>query len=693
MSDSTRLVASIARIAQLQNQSIDRISLNETADLAIKEDNPQNQIKCLCKELTLSGYQWLDQVDQSQLPVLYYAAGIWGVVRGKNAKDEWVLETYDEESNQWIETTDEYLTDYLLVHINTAKKFLLNDSHVFQMVKEEILSQKKILAEIIIASIVINTVALASSFYTMQVYDRVVPTGSSQTLLVLTLGVFIAVLYELLTKKIRGNLTLKLVNSIDKKLATNVYNRFLSIRLDQLPKNVGTTAGQIKGYETVRNFLATITSYLIVDLPFAFLFCGVIFFIASELAFIPICFFVLGISIGLFNRKRVLQLSNQMRVTQNQSTGILVESIEGAETIKSGQAGWRMLGRWLNITDQARHNDIRLKKISEASQYIIQSAQQLSYVFLIASGALIIGQGELTTGGLIACSILSSRILAPVAMIPNQIMQWGQVKSALIGLDQLWDLKDDHHDIETPLVPETIRGDFDFEAVLAQYTDQPALAINELSIKAGEKIGILGPVGAGKTTLLRLLSGMYKPQQGRILLDNMDLSHIAKPMLSEHTAFIQQEARLFAGSLRENLILGIIDPGDDAILKAAELTGLLENVIKSHPEGLHQPIHEGGTGLSGGQKQLVNLTRSFLREPSIWLLDEPTASMDRGLEIQVTNALQQTIQPNHTLFLVTHKLEMLSLTDRILFIMKNRIVLDGPKEDVLKKLQAGNQKA
>ncbi|MCY4043899.1 MAG: hypothetical protein OXE99_02320 [Cellvibrionales bacterium] len=247
MSDSPRLAACIARIAQLQNQSIDRISLTETADLALKENSPENQISYLCKQLTLSSHKWLSNVDQSQLPVLYYTAGIWGVVRGKNAKNEWVLETYDTEANQWVESTDPNLNDYRLVHINTTKKFLLSDSHVFQMVKEEIFSQKKILTEIIIASIVINTVALASSFYTMQVYDRVVPTGSSQTLLVLTLGVFIAIIYELLTKKIRGNLTLKLVNAVDKKLATNVYNRFLSIRLDQLPKNVGTTAGQIKG--------------------------------------------------------------------------------------------------------------------------------------------------------------------------------------------------------------------------------------------------------------------------------------------------------------------------------------------------------------------------------------------------------------------------------------------------------------
>lgn len=688
MSSSASLQACLQRLSQLQNQSIDKLSLQDAVDETEDLTDHKKVLTKVCQTIAINGAQWVDEAEQSQLPLLYWLEGTWGLIKGKNAKEEWVLDTYDEASSQWVESTSLTLEHYQLARVDTSKKFLLQKSKVFQLVKEELLSEKKILIEILIASVVINTVALASSFYTLQVYDRVVPTGSSQTLLVLTLGVFFAIIYELITKKVRGILSMRLVTQIDKKLAQTVYSRFLAIRLDQLPRNIGTLAGQIKGYETVRNFLATITTYLIVDLPFAFLFCFVIFYIAKGLAVIPLGFFCFGILLGLLTRRRVLELSTRIRMTQNKSTGLLVESVEGAEAIKSGQAGWRMLGHWLRSTDEARLSDMHLKKISETSQYIIQSTQQLSYILLIASGALIISQGELTTGGLIACSILSSRILAPVAMIPNQILQWGQVKSALMGLDQLWDLKDDHHDIPKPLVPDTLKGHFQFEDVLASYTDQPALHIPELTIKAGEKIGILGPVGAGKTTLLRALSGMYKPQQGKVLLDGMDISHITKPLIAEHTAFIQQDVRLFAGTLRENLILGMIDPGDEAILSAAEETGLLDNVIKSHPEGLHQPIYEGGTGLSGGQKQLVNLTRSFLRKPNIWLLDEPTASMDRGLEIKVTKALEQTIQDNHTLFLVTHKLEMLALTDRILFVMKNQIVMDGPKDEVLKKLQA-----
>jgi ATP-binding cassette subfamily C protein LapB len=208
-----------------------------------------------------------------------------------------------------------------------------------------------------------------------------------------------------------------------------------------------------------------------------------------------------------------------------------------------------------------------------------------------------------------------------------------------------------------------------------------------LSIQPGEKIGVIGPVGGGKTTLLRLLSGMYRPQGGRILLDDMELSHISKPVLAERIGYLQQDGRLFAGTLRDNLVLGLLDPGDSVILEAAKRTGLLHAVITAHPKGLQQDIFEGGSGLSGGQRQLVNLTRVFLRMPAIWLLDEPTASMDRTLELQVTQALKQSLQSDDTLVLVTHKGELLELVDRLIVIANHQIVMDGPKALVLARLQ------
>jgi ATP-binding cassette subfamily C protein LapB len=270
-------------------------------------------------------------------------------------------------------------------------------------------------------------------------------------------------------------------------------------------------------------------------------------------------------------------------------------------------------------------------------------------------------------------------------MVPGLLIQWGQSKAALRGLDALWALQNDH-DGQQPIAPDRVQGNFTFENVTASYKDNLALQIPTLNVRRGEKIAILGPVGAGKTTLLRLLSGMYKPQEGRVLLDGIDLGQLSKPVLAENMGYVQQDGRLFSGTLRENLTLGLLDPGDSVLLDVAKRTGLLQMVITPHPKGLMQEINEGGTGLSGGQRQLVNLTRAFLRDPKIWLLDEPTASMDRALEQTIIQALKDRMGSEQTLFLVTHKPDLLALVDRIILIAGKKIVADGPKDAVLAQL-------
>jgi len=262
----------------------------------------------------------------------------------------------------------------------------------------------------------------------------------------------------------------------------------------------------------------------------------------------------------------------------------------------------------------------------------------------------------------------------------------GKHQGGIQSLDKIWALEDDHGN-ENPIQVTTIQGGYSLEGVKTLYAGNQALSIEKLHILPGQKIGILGPIGAGKTTLLRLLSGMYKPQSGRVLLDGVDISQIYKPGLAQNIGYLQQDGRLFAGTLRENLLLGMLDPGDEVILQAAKQTGLFTSAIASHPKGLLQEIYEGGTGLSGGQRQLVNLTRIFLRKPSIWLLDEPTASMDRSLETHIMSMFAQTLKPTDTFVLVTHKADMLELVDRVIVIANHQIVLDGAKTDVLAQLQ------
>lgn len=675
----------LQRLALLQRQSLDRhalaASLEQVDAMALLPNKTLNHLK---KKLNWKSVQWLGltTIDPSHLPCLAFdPQGECRVLRSFNSQAQWVLEGADGE------TTHHSLAKFTLAKINFTVPFERSTSPVWRLITLEVQKHKSTLVDVCLSGVMLNFVALGISFYSMQIYDRVVPTGASATLWVLSLGVFGAIVFEWLAKTLRSDLNEKIIEAVDQRLGREVFMRLLNVRLDKLPNSVGSLAGQLKAYESVRTFLTNSATQMLIDAPFAIVFTFTLMAVAGWLALIPVVFLVLSIATGLKGLREIENRSHQVALANMRKTGLLVEAIEGAETLKSGQGGWRQLSLWQNISDTARTEELRLRSISESSQHQLQALQQLAYVAMVAVGALMVAKGELSMGSLIACTILSSRILQPIAALPSQLIQWGFCKSALQGLDQIWHLPDDHHG-QAPVVLQSVQGHFALKEVVYGYGPQAALKISKLNISSGEKIGILGPIGAGKTTLLRLLSGMYKPQVGDITLDGVDLTFIAKPLLAEQLGYLQQEGRLFEGTLRDNLLVGMTDPGDDILKGVSVQTGLHHAVLANHPLGFDLPIQEGGQGLSGGQRQLVNLTRVFLRRPRIWLMDEPTAAMDRQLADHVTNAFKQALRPQDTLVLVTHKPEMLSLVDRLVVIAKHEVLLDGPKEQVLRQLQA-----
>lgn len=686
----------LVRLSQLQTERIDHLALTEIlepyANIEVTQQSASDIKKILRKVMSLMQLpspKFMTAADAAKTPLLVFHQGLgWGIVRGLNAKGEWVTEWFDVEKRQFKEELIPELGVLVFAKLRLAQPFELGKSPISQLIIKEILSHKSHLLEIIFGTLLINIIALAVSFYSMQVYDRVVPTGALQTLFVLTSGAILAVVFEIVAKHIRSHLQMHLIDEVDARLARAVYTRFLSIRLDQLPASVGVLASQLRGYESVRTFFTAVGTFMMVDLPFVFIFLWVIWLLAPALSVIPLIFLVIAVSLGMFYQHRLNDTIKQVDKLSHFKVGLMVETVEGAETIKSGHGGWRMLSQWMKVTDASRDQELTMKNINEFSAHLTGFFQQAAYVSMVAFGAYLITKGELTMGGLIACSILSGRVLAPVAAIPAQMMQWASTRVAIDGLDRIWRLESDHHDVEQPVILDNILGNYRFEDVEYTYDKtRSAIRIEQLQIKAGEKIAIIGPVGSGKTTLLRLLSGMYKPAKGKITLQDVDITQLSKPVLAEHVGYLQQDGRLFAGTLRENLILGMLDPGDDVMLQAAELTGLKEALLQTHPKGLQLEINEGGTGLSGGQKQLVNLTRIFLRKPTIWLLDEPTASMDQNLQNKVIHALNNTLRAEDTMVVVTHKTELLQLVSRIIVVVNSKVVMDGPTMQVLQQLQ------
>jgi ATP-binding cassette, subfamily C, bacterial LapB len=684
----------LARLALLQRESVNRLALQEATQAASQQasqpEGGRAALQTVCRHMSLPAARWSKAPDAANLPALIHdsANGRWGVLLGQNAQGAWLSAWPQAENAPWQEQSDPALPGCAFAKLTLMVPFHASKSPVLRVVLEEILRHRHLLIEAAVGGLLITLLATLTSFYSMQIYDRVIPAGAMQTLMVLTLGVLAAVGFEFMVKHLRSRIYEALIEHVDRRLARVIYTRFLAVRLDQMPSEVGGLASQLRGYETVRSFLVGVTTQVLIDTPFALVYAAIIVAIAGPLAFVPLAFLCVAVALGAWHGRHIKHLTGSGHAAANRRTGLLVETVEGAEIIKSTQGGWRMLTRWLSNTDEAREVDLQTRAASEHVQHLVGAFQQVAYILTMAWGAWLVTQSQLSTGALMACAILSGRVLGPCAQMMSQIVAWGYAKAALQGLDRIWALEDDHHGQDTPVVLEQVRGHYRLEQVSLQLGGRVALKVPSLTIQPGERIGVLGPVGAGKTALLRLLSGMYKPQTGRVLLDDLNLCEVAKPSLADQVGHLPQDGRLLAGTLRDNLILGLMDPGDEAILQAARATGLMDAVIANHPQGLQQPIREGGTGLSGGQRQLVNFTRVFLRRPRVWLLDEPTASLDQGTEQRVMAALRHTLGAQDTLILTTHKPELLSLVNRLIVISQHQIVLDGPRDEVLARLQA-----
>lgn len=550
-----------------------------------------------------------------------------------------------------------------------------------------IAARKRVFIEAVIATIAVNAVGLATSMYSMTVYDRVIPTSGFSTLWVLTVGVALAILMELVMKQTRMVVVDRACKAIDLELSDLFFGRALRMRMDKRPRSIGTFAAQVRMFETVRNFLTATTLFVLADLPFALVFVFVIWLIAGPVALVPLALIPVSILTGLIFIRPVRRLTVANVAESNFKNGLLIESIDGAETIKALGAEPLFIGRWNALSEKIAEGELKLKSLSGMSSNLTQLIQQLSYVGMIAVGVYVIATNNLTMGGLIACSIISGRALQPFAQIASLLVQWEHSKAALKGLEAIVAAPVDGELPEgKPVLPETCRNEVRLATVKFAYEPKrEVIDIAELILRPGDRIALIGPIGSGKSTLLKLLSGLYHPNEGRVFLDGVDMAHLDARFLRAQVHYLPQDARLFNGTVRDNLIFGMRDPGDEVILNACRASGL-DRFLSQHPRGLNMPISEGGQGLSGGQRQLVALTRLMLVRRGIVLLDEPTASIDGPMEDQVAAALIGAMRPEDVLVMVTHKSSLMRYANRVIVMDRGRQVLDGPRDAVLAQL-------
>ncbi|KQD12767.1 ATP-binding protein [Acinetobacter nosocomialis] len=544
--------------------------------------------------------------------------------------------------------------------------------------------------DIMFASLIANILALATIIFSMQVYDRVVPSQSIPTLWVLAGGVLIAAIFEFVLRVARIYLSDIIGKRADLRISDRVFGHTLRIKNSERSKSTGTFISQIRELEGVRELVTSTTISAIADLPFFFLFLVIFWIIGGNLFWVMVLVVPLMIIPAILAQRPLAKLAREGMRESSIRNAILVESVQGIEDIKLLRAESRFQNQWNHMNEMSADISMKQRKIVGVMTAWTQKVQGLTYALVVLVGCFAVISGEMTTGALVACSILSSRMLAPIAQITGVLGRLQQAKVAKSSLDELMKKPVDQPDRAHLIHRSVLLGDYQLNGTLFKCNQddaKPNLAIAQLAIRAGEKIAILGRNGAGKSTLLQLLSGMQMPQQGNIYLDGLDLSLIDPADIRRDTGLLNQSAHLFYGTIRENLTLGAPLASDDDLIQALKMTGAW-SFVQDKKEGLDHLVLEGGLGFSGGQRQALLLSRLLIRQPNIVLLDEPTASIDDVAEKQFIDHLMNWMG-HRTLIVATHRRAVLALVDRIIVMNEGKIVMDGPRDQILS--QSNNQ--
>lgn len=552
-----------------------------------------------------------------------------------------------------------------------------------------VLAQKLVYRDVLWAALLVNLFALAFPIFSMNVYDRVVPNHAVETLWVLAIGVTLVLGGDLFMRLMRSHFVDEASARIDVQISASLMERVLGMKLENRPLSVGSFASNLRGFEQVRDFIASSTVTALIDLPFAVLFLLVIGWISPWLILPVIAVFGIIVITAYVLQHRLHELSQSTYQAAAQRNATLVESLTGIETIKTQGAESQIQARWERANQFLSTLNVRMRGLSSTAMYTTATLQQLVSVAIILIGVYLIADKSLTMGGLIASSMLAGRALAPAGQIVGLLMQYQGARTALESLNKIMAQDVERNEQGAYIQRRELKGEIEFRHVSFAYPGRTDSALHDVSFKIapGEKVALIGKVGSGKTTLQKLMMGLYMPQEGAVLLDGIDIRQLDPADVRRNMGYVSQDVNLFFGSLKENITFGNPHAQDDAIVAATEAAGLAD-FVQRHPQGFDMQVGERGELLSGGQRQGVGIARAVLHNAPMLLLDEPTSAMDFSTEAFVTQKIGAFAQ-GKTVVLVTHRTSMLSFVDRVIVIDQGKIVADGPRERIMQALAAG----
>ncbi|MGE4268563.1 MAG: type I secretion system permease/ATPase [Deferribacterales bacterium] len=545
---------------------------------------------------------------------------------------------------------------------------------------------RDIYINVFIASFLINLFVTVSPLFTMNVYDRVIPHNAVDTLWVLAIGVCIIYMFDIIIKYLRSYFLEVAAKKSDVILSSMIFEQALNLRMKEKPKSVGSFASNIKEFDSIRSFYASTAVTAFIELPFVAIFLIVIYYISGLLVLIPIFTMVFIICYSLFVRKPLQRSIESSYESSARRNGLLIEALSNLEAIKTFNASSYIQWNWEESTGDISNKSIKSRMLSNSLTSASAFLAQIGNVAVVVAGVYFIKEGELTMGALIATVMLSSRTIAPMSQVAGLLTNYQQMRTSLTQLNALME-----KDVERPEKKGFLRrpifeGGIEFNDVTFSYPDEPQPALKNITfkIKPKERVGIIGAVGSGKSTLSKLILGLYDPDEGSIFIDGIACKQIDPADLRHNIGYVPQDVTLFSGTIRDNIIFKAPHSDDNAIIKAAQVGNVISFSDK-HALGLDFFVGEKGANLSGGQRQSVAVSRAMLTDSSIVLMDEPTNSMDFASENKVIENLRKATEGKTTI-IITHKPSILTIVDRLIVMDNGTVVMDGPKDEVLKKL-------
>jgi ATP-binding cassette subfamily C protein LapB len=551
------------------------------------------------------------------------------------------------------------------------------------------LEHKSIYTKVMLAATMVNFMSVGSSIFIMVVYDRVVPNSAYESLYALTMGMALIIVFDYILKMLRAYFIDYAGEFVDKRIGNTIFDRLLQAPTTVVTGPVGATANTFKEFDQVRDFFTSATLSLVVDIPFIFIFIFVIYIISGPLAVIPLAAVPIVLLIGIAIQPFLARISTEIGNHNQEKQSVLVETIGAIESVKVLGGGKLVKDRWKQAATEHSTSSRISRSLASIAVNAAQSAQQICLVSIVFYGVFLVGDGTVSMGAMVAAVLLSSRTLAPLAQIANLFGRFNNARTAYYRLSEFMEETKELEENEEKknTIRRTELKDLEFRSLSFRYPDKQIDTLDDINIKVnqGEKIAILGRNGSGKTTLIKLAAGLFKATDGIVMYDGVDAQQIHNEDLARSIGIVLQDVQLFSGSVFENITMGREGISQEDVIEASKISGLDEFLGKI-PGGYELVLQDKGNGLSGGQKQAIALTRAIVHRPSHYIFDEPTSAMDMNAEQQfITNF--KSIADQSTLIIVSHRMPLLNLVDRVLVMNEGKIVDDGPKDEIIEKLQ------